>query len=232
MKRGTLLDTNYILIDNENVQLKDLPYLDAEHFEIFVFVGASQKKIDTKSVVALQPMGDRAKYIQIAGNGPNALDFHIAFYLGQLTVQHPTAHFYIISKDTGFDPLIKHLEDKNMSVSRLSMVSNIPSIKFTNNAVPDMRLHNVNNIQQIKPTKIKSPVEMLPAIIANLKLRGESKPRTVKTLSSTINASFFQNQLQAKDLDKVINKLQNKGVVIVSNTKVSYTFPEESIAPQ
>jgi hypothetical protein len=27
-------------------------------------------------------MGDRAEYVKIAGKGPNALDFHIAFYSG------------------------------------------------------------------------------------------------------------------------------------------------------
>ncbi|RLQ22607.1 hypothetical protein DWB85_06380 [Seongchinamella sediminis] len=28
--------------------------------------------------------GDQARYVQIGGNGPNALDFHIAFYAGQI----------------------------------------------------------------------------------------------------------------------------------------------------
>ena len=40
------------------------------------------------------------------------LDFHIAYYLGDLAVKEPDADFYILSKDTGFDPLIEHLEGR------------------------------------------------------------------------------------------------------------------------
>jgi len=51
-------------------------------------------------------MGERAEYVRISGNGSNALDFHIAFYIGQLAAHEPDAYFHIISKVTGFDPLI------------------------------------------------------------------------------------------------------------------------------
>ena len=46
-----------------------------------------------------------AEYLQISGNGPNALDFHITFSIGELSKADPDARFYIISWDTGFDPL-------------------------------------------------------------------------------------------------------------------------------
>jgi len=92
------LSINYILIDFENVQPKELSDLNAEHFRIIVFAGASQK-VPIPLAKALQPMGSRAEYIQISGNGPNALDFHIAFYIGWFAKQDKTAQFYIISKD-------------------------------------------------------------------------------------------------------------------------------------
>lgn len=56
--------------------------------------------------------------IKLSGNGSNALDFHIAFYLGVLAVRDSAAYFHIISKDTGYDPLIRHLRAKNIKAHR------------------------------------------------------------------------------------------------------------------
>ena len=47
--------------------------------------------------------------VRLTEPGKNALDFHIAYYLGQLALKEPDAFFHIVSKDTGFDPLIQHL---------------------------------------------------------------------------------------------------------------------------
>lgn len=196
--------TNYILIDFENVQPKALSTIDAERFKIIVFVGASQKKIAIDSAAALQRMGSNVEYIKISGNGSNALDFHIVFYIGQFATQDPSAHFYIISKDTGFDPLIQHLKTKKISVTRSRDVSSISLTKLTNK---------------------KSAAEMIEITIANLQQRGASRPRTLKTLSSTIN-SIFQKQLSDKELDLLVKALRNKRIVTVSDTKVSYTFPQ------
>lgn len=198
------LRTNYILIDFENVQPKALSTIDAERFKIIVFVGASQKKIAIDSAAALQRMGSNVEYIKISGNGSNALDFHIVFYIGQFATQDPSAHFYIISKDTGFDPLIQHLKTKKISVTRSRDVSSISLTKLTNK---------------------KSAAEMIEITIANLQQRGASRPRTLKTLSSTIN-SIFQKQLSDKELDSLVKALRNKRIVTVSDTKVSYTFPQ------
>lgn len=202
--RGASLKTNYILIDFENVQPKALSVLDAEYFKIIVFVGASQKKIAIDSAAALQHMGSNAEYIKITGNGSNALDFHIAFYIGQLASQDPSAKFYIISKDTGFDPLVQHLKVRKISVIRLKDVSSIPFAKSTNK---------------------QSTSEKTKITITNLQHRGTSRPRTIKTLLSTIN-SIFQKQLSEKELDSIFKALQIKKIVAVNGTRVSYTFPQ------
>lgn len=75
---------NYVLIDYENVQPGSLAGLDAEHFRVLVFVGANQTKLAFDTAAALQRLGPRAEYVRIAGNGPNALDFHIASTSGNL----------------------------------------------------------------------------------------------------------------------------------------------------
>ncbi|MEK6789856.1 MAG: PIN domain-containing protein [Pseudomonadota bacterium] len=196
--------TNYVLIDFENVQPESLSALDAEHFKIMVFVGANQTKLSFEIANAMQRFGARGEYVKIAGNGPNALDFHIAYYIGRISAQDPSAYFHIISKDTGFDPLIKHLKDRKTPVIRSKAIEEIPMLKVSNS---------------------KEPEEKLAAIVANLRQRGASKPRALKTLSSTIG-SLFQKQLPESELSSILSKLQTKGYVVVTGTKVSYALPE------
>lgn len=199
--------TNYVLIDYENVQPEALSLLDAEHFKVIVFVGANQAKVTFEAATALQRMGSKAEYIKISGNGSNALDFHIAFYIGQLGAHDPTAYFHIISKDTGFDPLVQHLKTKKVFAARWRDVSDIPLVKVVNT---------------------KSPAEKLAVVVANLQQRGASKPRAVKTLSSTIN-SIFQKQLPVEELAGLLQELQAKGYVTVNDTKVSYALPASDV---
>ena len=73
--------TNYVLVDYENVQPEAIAVLNREHFKVIVFVGANQAKVTFEIASVLQLMGERAEYIKISGNGPNALDFHIAYML-------------------------------------------------------------------------------------------------------------------------------------------------------
>jgi len=156
-----LVKTNYVLIDYENVQPEAMAVLAQEHFKVIVFVGANQAKVTFEVASALQQMGDRAEYVKITGNGSNALDFHIAFYIGVLAGIEPDAYFHIVSKDTGFDPLIQHLKAKKILACRSKDVTDMPIVKAANS---------------------KSPAERVAVVIADLKRRGTSRPRAVKTL--------------------------------------------------
>lgn len=195
--------TNYILIDYENVQPKSLAGLDAEHFRVLVFLGANQNKVAFDTVAALQPLGSRAEFVKIQGNGSNALDFHIAFHIGCLATKDPTAYFHIISKDTGFDPLILHLKERKIFASRSKDVSDIPLLKAANS---------------------KSVPEKISVIVSNLQQRRASKPRTIKTLTSTIN-SLFQKQLTDHEIATVLKVLQTQGFISINETKVTYSLP-------
>jgi len=195
--------TNYVLIDYENVQPSSLAELDAEHFRVLLFVGASQNKLTFDIAAALQKLGPRAEYIKIAGNGSNALDFHIAFHIGHLAAQDPTAFFHIISKDTGFDPLIQHLRERKVFASRSKKVADIPLLKAANS---------------------KTTPERIQVVVANLQQRGASKPRTLKTLTSTIN-SLFRKQLTDAEIVSLLKGLQAKGFITVNDTKITYALP-------
>jgi len=58
--------------------------LKCEHFKVLMFIGPNQTRIDINVATALQALGTRAEYIRVSAAGRNALDFHIAYYLGRL----------------------------------------------------------------------------------------------------------------------------------------------------
>lgn len=113
--------TNYVLVDFENVQPKDIGLLKGGPFKVKVFLGPNQSKIPVALAASLQSLGESVEYIILETAGNNALDFHIAYYIGALSAAEPTAFFHIISKDSGFDPLLKYLKGKKSPCPALNL---------------------------------------------------------------------------------------------------------------
>lgn len=67
--------------------------------------------------------------------------------------------------------------------------------------------------------------EKVAAIIQNLSGRGQSRPRKVKTLANTINSLFTEN-LEEKELLRLIKQLQEEKYVVVNQNNVSYKLPD------
>ena len=209
------MNMNYVLIDLENIQPEHLSVLAGQNFKVLVFVGQNQAKLSFDLVSAVQHLGKNAEYIKIQGNGPNALDFHIAFYIGQFSAENSDAHFHIISKDKGFDPLIKHLESKQIQVHRHKAISEIP--------LPKPAKAKKAAAQGPKAASSAIKAENIQKIVEFLIARGSAKPRKLKTLSNSINA-LFSKSLTENELKALIDELVKRGVVIVSSnqTNVSY----------
>jgi hypothetical protein len=131
---------NYVLIDYENVHPKNLELLLEHPFRVYVFVGQNQAKIPFDLADSMQLLGKNAKYIKIAGSGQNALDFHIAYYIGELAAAEPDAYFHIISKDKGFDPLIRHLKERKIRVQREKDLGEIPLLQLPEKAPLDEKI--------------------------------------------------------------------------------------------
>ena len=197
------MKTNYVLLDYENVQPTDLALLRDGPFKVRVFLGPNQIRVPVSLATALQALGRDAEYIVLETSGSNALDFHIAYYVGVLSSQEPSAFFHIISKDSGFDPLIKHLKGKGVLAHRSTRIAEMPFFK------PDL------------PATGDAQVE---AAIAHLVRLKAAKPRAKKTLLGTLHA-LFKKELSEDQLSVLFAALCNRGVVKVEGTKVSYDLP-------
>lgn len=200
------MKTNYVLVDFENVQAQ--PEVGAqladEHFRLILFMGTNQVRIDVALAKALQPLGQRVEYVTIGGAGRNALDFHIAYYLGKLTAAQPDAYFHVIAVDKGYDPLLAHLKEGGINAQRWPCIADIPVLKTNSSGSTDYKLS---------------------AIIANLVKRGAQRPASPKTLSSSIS-NLFQPKLQTAEVDSLVAELERQGVLTVTGNKVSYGLPD------
>jgi hypothetical protein len=197
--------TTFLLLDLENVQPADFSAIEGGSFKIKAFLGSHQTKVPVSLARVLQSFGPDAEYIQIEGSGHNALDFHIAYYLGRLAVEHPKARFRIISKDAGFDPLVAHLRGQKLLCERLPSIAGLHPVSASGD---------------------KSCPDKITVVIADLIKRQAARPRRLKTLSSTIQA-LFQKKLTDIELQGILDELSKRGVVKVSDGKLSYELPKQ-----
>lgn len=217
--------THYILIDYENVPVKSLALLKGDRFRVGVFLGPKNTRLDTEFVLAMRELGELGNYIQLEAGGPNALDFHIAYYLGRLLEAKAADSYHIISKDKAFDALVAHVCksggacERVDSIEAMSCWSTSAAVKVATEktAVPAMATP--------KPSAKKKADELVAQVVANFHKRATGRPRTEKTLRSTVK-TLCGAQYSEKELDAVMARLLKKGYVSVTDNKITYRLPE------
>jgi len=217
--------TNYVLVDFENVQPDSLAALANGQFKVKVFVGAAQAKgrISFELSHSMQLLGANAEYVRIARTGKNAVDMHIAYYVGRLLEKEPNAAFHIISKDTDFDPLIEYLRAKGVACKRVKSIAEIPKQAAPKASAPAAK-GAVKHTPHV-PSPRRPHAEKLAPIIKHLhSLSG--KPATSKKLTQTIASYFKQHggELGDKTVALLIDELVRLKYVSQTGTKVNYHF--------
>ena len=193
---------NYVLIDFENVMSENLDLLDQEWIKVMLFVGMNQTKLPFAVVKAIQKLGSRAQYVEMAGTGHNALDFHIAYYIGRIAVTDKDAYFHIVSNDTGFDPLIAHLKQEHIFADRVTKIEGIPAL-----------------IQA--KVVAKSPAERIEFATDRLLKPNVTRPRTRKTLLSHV-AAMFLKALPEEEVAVIVDGLFKSGCVRENGKRIEY----------
>jgi hypothetical protein len=193
--------TQVILVDFENVQPDLLPALALEDIHIRVFIGPHQVRLATGTVIPMQELGDRAKYVKVHKQGPDALDMHLAFYLGELSQQFPGAFFHIVAKDRDYDSLLEHLKSRDIFCSKSPSLESIPLFKRA---------------------LAKTPSEQISAAIEWLRERAGNRPASQKTLANSLKKVAFADRLDEETIKVVIEGLVKQGHIKLAGQKVEY----------
>jgi len=214
------MSTNYVLVDFENVQPDSLAALAGGAVKVKVFVGAAQAKgrISFELSHSMQLLGANAEYVRIARSGPNAVDMHIAYFIGRLLEKEPGASIHIVSRDTDFDPLVEFLSAQGITCNRAKTIAEIIRLMpKPRPAPPAPKKHTPTPITR------KPHSEKLAPIIKHLhSLSG--KPATRKKLAQTISTYFRQHGGALGDgtVEQLIEELIRLKYVSQSGTKVVY----------
>ena len=194
---GTMGDL-VLLVDLENVQKFDLGKVSPQA-RIKIFVGQMQSKLPTALVQQAQALGSRLQWVTIDGNGPNALDFHIACHLGEGICKTPKAEFIILSNDKGFDPLVRHLVARGFKCRRDGQARATPAPR--------------------------APLPAHAQAVADLLKRSEKnkRPRKRATLHNFL-ATHFQKKLTAEEVKQAVEHLLETGLIAGTEAAVTYNF--------
>jgi len=189
-----------LLVDYENIQEVDLASIPNDTKILCVF-GAKQKSVPTELAGPAQELGDRFTYKFIKAVQPNAVDFCIAFYLGEYLTNNPMDECVILSKDKkGFDPLVKHLTDERKF--------NVRRVNTQKEAFPPVlpTVTGEDNCQRL--------IEYL---------RKEKHPPLKRSGLGGKIKSYFPN-LAVDERDALLQYLFTQGIVSESGSKLIYNL--------
>lgn len=188
-----------LLVDFENVQQIDVSHL-GDTFEVLIFVGTSQKSVPIELVTQAQKLGERVEWFRMEGNGKNALDFHIACHLGRILETAPKSRCIVLSKDKGFDPLLRHLNKLGLKCLR------------------------INSLLELEPKTAMTEEPNFKRVFEVLsKTEKKVRPRKRNTLAQHIS-SMFQKNIAQQDIDRIINIFFANKLISESNNVISYAF--------
>jgi hypothetical protein len=148
-------------------------------------------------------LGASVEWIGVEGTGPNALDFHIVFYLGQISLQAPTSNYIILSRDRGFDPLIQHLAKLGIScrrIDRLELLSGESELTLSQDFLSDIALSK------------------LSAVAA------KSRPKKRSTLYTYIKSILTKYHPTDGEIKQLLDTWFVNGKVIEVKDKINYKF--------
>jgi len=204
---GGAMAIKLVLVDYENIQ--NIEGIDTiQDAEFRVLVGKNQTKIPIDLVLQTQQLGKSLEWLKVSGQGKNALDFHIAFYLGKYVEANKYGHYVIVSKDTGYDALIEHINESKGSkiVKRVTNITQVSNKQVDKTITPEMR----KLIEQLK------------------KIQGNKRPKKRSTLIG-FATSVFVNQKSKEEVSLIVEDLYSRKYISEANGIIKYEIDNVSL---
>lgn len=208
-----------VFVDFENVSDIDLGLLTDQSVHVSLLIGKNQTKLAIGLVKDLLRLGAQAELIEVGASGHNALDLTLAFYLGQAVHQFPAAHFWIVSKDKDFEPMIGHLHHRQTPV-RVARCGGFDQLPFLQSR-PKPR---------VTAKAAASATSALPdrrtKVIARLKNPTlKNRPITLAGLNAYLKTSLG-GEATVTDIEEVVAGLLKGGAIAIDPAnKVTYPSP-------
>lgn len=203
---------NYVFVDGENVPGLDLSFIGQKTVHLTLLLGPKQTKLPVDLVERLVAHAASVHMVRLKSGAKNALDFTLAYYLGRAVQADPKAHFHILSKDKGFEPLLEHVDSRDIQIERHVDLTTLPF------GPPPMA-------GKTSPSPAKPPDEskdLMTAALEHFRKRGDKNPKTRTRLLSDLKAKFGKTTSD-KEIESLIERLvKNDHVSINDKGAVTY----------
>ncbi|WP_143477836.1 PIN domain-containing protein [Pseudogulbenkiania subflava] len=225
---------NLYFVDYENLPSLSFEKVDVSADQVVIFVGKNQSKINVDTVIQTQKLGAAIEWMKMDGSGRNALDFHIAYYLGHFAASLEAArvqcNIYVVSKDGDYDILIKHVQSLGHQCHRLTAIDPeaivVPKPIINTNPAPFVQIVSSEGAgnQENKLNQLNSAQQVYEHLVGQLKKVDKLKrPRTRATLLNHVTAQY-QKKTVGIEMEKILNLLIANNNITVNNQRISYHF--------
>lgn len=181
--------TNYIFVDFENLPTAELERIASKPVKVMLILGQRHKSLPVKVVKLIKKVAEQVDLVETELNGHNALDFVLACEIGVESGKDPNGYFHILSKDKGFDALVRHLKGKGVHAARHEAFGEI--------------------------LVVMNLAERLKFLPTHLKANHASRPKTRKTLEPYIQA-VFGRALSPDEVEETIQGLVSEKIIAIS----------------
>ncbi len=204
--------SQFYLLDLENVPAPLLAQLPSTA-RLVAFIRATEKRVSTDLLRTAASIKERYSQIEVESKGEkNAMDFHIACEIGRILERDARNRCVIISKDTGFDPLVRHLKSKGHDVRRQA---DIVVARKVQAPIP-------------KPPPVDKAAVLVKRVADSLaRIPAPSRPRTLKRLAnkfgSELKAELSPQTKGAPTLEELLKQLIGSRVIREEGGKLIYS---------
>jgi hypothetical protein len=195
---------NHVFVDFENVHQIDVSFIGAKSVNFTLLLGANQTKLDAGLVEKLMEHAASVQLVRLASSGKNALDFALAYYVGRTVTADPSAFIHIVSKDTGFNPLVEHLRSRHIYAHRHDSFA---TLTFSGTAKASAVASKAETAGQDEP---------LNRVLEHLRKNVANRPKRKKTLLSDLKSQLGKAATDADAAD-LLEKLQKAGHVSIGD---------------
>ncbi len=180
---STYSPVNHVFVDVENVKQIDPAVVGGRNLTLHLFLGPQNKKLDVSVVEKIIGHAQMVKITRTPKSEKNALDFVLAYHLGQAVLAEPKGYFHIVSKDKGFDVLIEHLKSRQVKARRHDDWTGLIALATNGTAPPKPAPGPQVQPKQAKPTP--AGLSDQAQKLWNLLLKHpRNRPKKLKTLQA------------------------------------------------
>jgi hypothetical protein len=238
------LPMNHVFVDFENVKKVDVEVIGRRNVTVHLFLGPENKKLDVGVVEKLVEHAQGVRMVRSPSAGPNALDFVLAYHLGQAVLAEPKACFHLVSGDTGFDSLVAFLEIRKVKIWRhkdwstltfqapvkpvvsaavVPKVEEVPAVVPAKKAAKKVAKKAAKKVATVAVKKIAKKVTVMPDLSDDamnwgnaLAKAASNRPKKEKKLLAH-GVSYFGSNKPDSELRarKVIEEMKKEGVLSV-----------------